>query len=103
MGNRYRHRSPKNIVAEIEDILAIDGRAFIHFNDDTFCADPKHTSRVCRLLRERFRPGDELLFFCEVRVDVINRHPELVDELVGAGAARIQIGVEFADLDVLRS
>jgi anaerobic magnesium-protoporphyrin IX monomethyl ester cyclase len=103
MGNRYRHRSPENIVAEVEDILSIYGRAFVHFNDDTFSADPEHTARVCKLLRERFRPGDELQFFCEVRVDVIDRHPELVDDLVSAGVARIQIGVESADPEVLRA
>jgi radical SAM superfamily enzyme YgiQ (UPF0313 family) len=103
MGNKYRHRSPENIVSEIEDVVSLYERAFISFNDDTFSADAEQTSRLCHLLRERFTPWKQLLFFCEVRVDVIDRHPELVDELVSAGAARIQIGVESADRDTLRA
>jgi radical SAM superfamily enzyme YgiQ (UPF0313 family) len=103
MGNKYRHRSPENIVQEVEEVIALYGRAFISFNDDTFSADALHTSRLCRMLRERFTPWKELLLFCEIRVDVIDRHPELVDELVTAGVARIQIGVESADRDTLRA
>lgn len=103
MGNKYRHRSPENIVAEMEYLASLSKPVFICINDDTFSADVEHTLRLCRLMRERFRPWDELLWFCEVRVDVIHRHPELVDEMVSAGAARIQIGVESADRDVLRA
>lgn len=103
MGNKYRHRSPENIVAEMEYLASINKPLFICINDDTFSADVEHTIRLCRLMRERFRPWDDLLWFCEVRVDVINRHPELIDEMVSAGVARIQIGVESADLDVLRA
>ncbi len=103
MGNRYRHRSPENIVAEIERIIEARGPSFICINDDTFTADPKHTLSVCRLMRERFRPWQDLCWFCEVRVDVVNRYPELIDALVEAGAARIQIGAESADENVLRA
>src|SRR5579885_8734 len=103
MGNRYRHRSPENIVAEMEQLLAARGRAFISFNDDTFTSDPDHTMKVCRLIRERLRPRRDLMWFCEVRVDVVNRHPELVEAMAQAGVGRIQIGVESADEDVLRA
>jgi radical SAM superfamily enzyme YgiQ (UPF0313 family) len=103
MGNKYRHRSPENIVSEVEGVVSLYKRAFISFNDDTFSADAEHTARLCRLLRERFTPWKEILFFCEVRVDVIDRHPDLVHELVSSGVARIQIGVESADRETLRA
>jgi radical SAM superfamily enzyme YgiQ (UPF0313 family) len=102
MGNRYRHRSPENIVAEIEQLVDLYGPVYISINDDTFTAEPDHALRVCRLLQERFRPRQDLLWFCEVRVDVVREHPELIDAMVESGAGRIQIGVESADERILR-
>lgn len=102
MGNRYRHRSPENIIDEIEYLVSFYKKPLICINDDTFIANPDHAIQVCRLLRERFKPWEDLLLFCEVRADVVDRHPELIEEMVRAGVARIQIGVESADRDVLR-
>jgi anaerobic magnesium-protoporphyrin IX monomethyl ester cyclase len=102
-GNNYRRRSAENIVAEMEEIVSARKRAFICINDDTFTSDPAHTLRLCRLIRERFRPWEDLVWFCEVRADIVNRHPELVDAMTEAGLARMQIGVESADEDVLRA
>jgi len=103
MGNRYRHRSPENIVAEMEQIVKARSPAFITINDDTFTSEPEQTLEVCRLIRQRFRPWKDLLWFCEARVDVVHKHPELIDAMVEAGVARIQMGVESADLDVLQA
>jgi radical SAM superfamily enzyme YgiQ (UPF0313 family) len=104
MGNKYRRRSPEAIVAEVETLVSLRGvPLFVNILDDTFTADPEHARRVCRLLRQRFKPWKDLLFFCEVRPDVVRHNPWLVDELVEAGAARIQIGIASASLDVLRA
>ncbi len=104
MGNKYRHRSPESIVAEVENLVSLHGAPlFVNILDDTFTANPEHTRRVCRLLRHRFRPWKDLLFFCEVRPDVVQHNPWLVEELVATGAARIQIGIESASPDVLRA
>ena len=104
MGNTYRHRSPENIVDEMERLLASHRKPlFISILDDTFTANPEHTRRLCKLMQQRFRPWEDLLWFCEVRVDVIRRHPDLVEEMAKAGVARIQIGAESADEGMLRS
>jgi len=103
MGNVYRHRSPENILTEIEYLVERYGRPFIAINDDTFTSDVAHTLEVCRLIKERFTPWEDLLLFCEVRADVVNKHPELVDALISAGVARVQIGVESADVSVLKA
>ena len=102
MGNTYRHRSAANIVAEIELLVERYKRPFVMINDDTFTADVAHTREFCRLMRERFTPWKDLLFFCEVRADILNRHPDLIDELVAAGVARIQVGVESASRTMLK-
>jgi radical SAM superfamily enzyme YgiQ (UPF0313 family) len=102
MGNSYRHRSAVNIVAEIEKLVERYTRPFIMINDDTFTADVQHTREFCRLMRERFTPWKDLLLFCEVRADILNRHPDLIDELVAAGVARIQVGVESASRSMLK-
>ena len=103
MGNRYRHRSPENIVAEIEKLVELYGPVYISINDDTFTSNPKHALQVCDLLKKRFRPRKDLLWFAEVRVDVVRRYPELVDAMVESGAGRIQIGVESGDEEILRA
>jgi radical SAM superfamily enzyme YgiQ (UPF0313 family) len=102
MGNVYRHRSAANLVAEIEHLVERYKRPFVMINDDTFTADVEHTREFCRLMRERFTPWKDLLFFCEVRADILNRHPDLIDELVAAGVARIQVGVESASRSMLK-
>ena len=102
MGNKYRHRSPENILQEIEALVKRYQRPFIVINDDTFTSDVDHTMKVLKMIRERFTPWKDLLMFCEVRVDIVNKHPELVEALVGAGVHRIQVGVESADLGVLK-
>ncbi len=103
MGNRYRHRSPENIVAEIRKIVDMYGPVYLTINDDTFTSDPAHAMEVCRLLEKNFRPREDLMWFCEVRVDIVRKHPELVDAMVAAGAGRIQIGMESADDGMLRA
>jgi len=102
MGNKYRHRSPENILREIESLVERYKRPFIVINDDTFTSDIQHTKTVLRMIRERFTPWKDLVMFCEVRVDMVSRHPELVEDLVSAGVNRIQLGVESADLGVLK-
>jgi anaerobic magnesium-protoporphyrin IX monomethyl ester cyclase len=102
MGNRYRHRSAANIVAEIESLVERYGRPFVMLNDDTFTADVAHTREFCRLLRQKFRPWKDLLMFCEVRADILIRHLDLIDELVDSGVARIQLGVESGSRAVLK-
>jgi radical SAM superfamily enzyme YgiQ (UPF0313 family) len=102
MGNSYRHRSAANIVEEIETLVTRYTRPFIMINDDTFTADVDHTRQFCRLMRERFTPWKDLLMFCEVRADILNRHPDLIDDLVAAGVARIQVGVESASRTMLK-
>src|SRR5690606_23161367 len=38
--------------------------------------------------------GRDFIFFCEGRAEVITRHPDMVDMMVEAGMARLQIGIE---------
>ena len=103
MGNKYRHRSAENIVAEIGALVEKYKRPFVMINDDTFTADIPHTREFCRLLRSRFKAWRDLLMFCEVRADVLHRDPDLIDELVDCGVARIQVGVESASRTMLKS
>ena len=100
---RYRHRSPENVLEEIDYLIDFYDRPFISINDDTFISDPAYVRQICRLLGQRYRPWKDYLLFCEVRVDIIDQHPDLVDVLIEAGVARIQIGVESADHRVLKA
>ena len=50
---------------------------------------------VCEgLIEEKRKKKLDFKLYCEGRVDIINKHPELIDCLKEAGLIRIQIGIE---------
>lgn len=103
-GRRYRKRSVASVAAEVESQL----RRYPQVNslqilDDTFVADPQRVEEICKALVDiRRRLGRRFIMFCEGRVNVLARHPELLDLLREAGLVRLQIGIESGDPDMLR-
>ena len=45
--------------------------------------------------------GRDFAFFCEGRVDVLDRHPDLLPLLIEAGLTRLQIGIESGNRETL--
>ncbi|MDQ7824772.1 MAG: radical SAM protein [Candidatus Eremiobacteraeota bacterium] len=101
-GKGYRFfsapRVVRDIVANVEKYKALT----VNIVDDTFVAEPKRVDEICAgLVKERKERKLDFVFFCEGRVDIFDRHPDLIERLKEAGMARLQIGVESGDQEML--
>jgi len=87
---KFRERSPKNVVAEIEQLVAM-GLDDLFFVDDTITINKKFVLALCDLMEKR---GLKVNFKISARVDTVN--PELLAALKRAGCYRIHYGIESA-------
>lgn len=87
---KFRERSPENVVAEIEQLVAM-GLDDLFFVDDTITINKKFVLALCDLIVRR---GLKLNFKISARVDTVN--PELLAALRRAGCYRIHYGIESA-------
>ncbi|MCK5036299.1 MAG: B12-binding domain-containing radical SAM protein [Candidatus Sabulitectum sp.] len=95
-GKKMRKRSPESIVSELKHLVekyAIDG---FMFEDSTFIVDHQWVTDICSLMNSE---GLKLKWCCNVRADLLTE--ELLDTMVGAGLAKVNMGVESASQRVL--
>ena len=52
-GRRFRARSPKNVVKELEWLIDIHGAEAFSFYDDTFTFDIKRAVAICEEMKNR--------------------------------------------------
>lgn len=94
---KYRARSPENVVDEIElNLKRHDIRDFDIY-DSTFTADEQRVIRICEEIRRRKL---EVGFTVRSRVDIVSR--EMIDSLKSAGCHTMLYGIESSDLDILK-
>ncbi|PIE67503.1 MAG: B12-binding domain-containing radical SAM protein [Deltaproteobacteria bacterium] len=98
-GNRYRLRSPENIVAEIKWVLekwpkAIEGEFF--FEDDTFTVNKKRAHAFCDLL---IKSGIKCNWSVNSRADVVDE--ELFRHMKKAGCRLLLVGFESGSQKML--
>ncbi|MCL4455817.1 MAG: B12-binding domain-containing radical SAM protein [Nitrospirae bacterium] len=95
---KYRHRSPENVVAEIEHLINDYGIREFNFNDDLFTADKKRLSRFCELLIEK---NLDIKWVCMSRADYIQ--PDILKLMKRAGCGKIAMGLESGSQQVLKA
>ncbi len=95
--NKYRKRSPENVVKEIEECVALGIKAFCIF-DDTFTADRKRVFEICKLIIEK---KIDIALDIRTRVDVVD--PEMIRMLKKVGCETIRYGVESGSQEILKS
>jgi len=88
-GKKFRARSPKNVVDEIEQFQETYKTNSIEFVDDTFTFDKKRAEAICKEIMDR---GLDTQWVCSCRVDLIDK--ELMKVLKKAGCRMIYFGVE---------
>lgn len=91
-GRKVRGIDAEKVIEEIELLMDRYGAQVIWFYDDTLNYNPKRLERICDMMIER-RLG--LHWFCEIRVDAIDRR--LFDRMVEAGLFHFGFGVESAN------
>ncbi len=87
-GTAYRHRSPENVLAEVELLRSL-GFTVLHFKDDVFSLDREHTLALCDALASQRRP---LPFTVQTRVDHVDA--ELFRAMRRAGCTTVSFGIE---------
>jgi anaerobic magnesium-protoporphyrin IX monomethyl ester cyclase len=98
-GRSYRAKSPERVVDEFQYIYGDYGSRFFWFTDDNF----RLGSRVRLICEEIIRRGlgDEIQWFCQIRVDDIVNNPDTVDLMKKAGCIWALVGFDHPNKDVL--
>ncbi len=98
-GKKFRARSPKNVVDEIEHLVKKYNTQVIRIVDDMFTLDRKRVLEICEeILNRCLNIGWELTN--GTRVDKVDK--ELLEKMHEAGCYRIYYGIESGSEKVLR-
>jgi radical SAM superfamily enzyme YgiQ (UPF0313 family) len=95
-GRKYRMRSPKNVVDEIEFLHKIYGAKQFTFYDDTFTVDQERAAEICIEIKNRKL---KIEWDCETRADMVTK--ELLRIMKEAGCIAVWFGVESGSQPVL--
>lgn len=98
--NTYRFRNTLNIKKDLEYYLSLTRNEYIVIADDTFTSSLKRVKELCEIFKE-IQVTYPFYWYCEGRVDVISRHPEIIGIMYNTGLRKLQIGVESGNQKVL--
>ena len=94
--SKYRLRSPRNIMEEIECLVDQYGVDFIGFVDDNMMASEKRLMEFCDLMKERRFP---ITWGCHGRVT--NAKPDVLKQMADTGCVWIGYGIESGSQKIL--
>jgi anaerobic magnesium-protoporphyrin IX monomethyl ester cyclase len=95
-GRKYRLRSVKNVVDELEYLYKTYGGKYYTFCDDAFTVDQPRTEELCDEIKKR---GLIIQWNCGTRVDMVTK--ELLQKMKSAGCISVWFGVESGSQKVL--
>jgi radical SAM superfamily enzyme YgiQ (UPF0313 family) len=95
-GRKYRIRSPKSVVDELEFLHKTYNVDQFTFCDDAFTVDQARTEELCRDILSR---GLKIKWNCGTRVDMLTK--ELLLKMKEAGCISVWFGVESGSQQVL--
>jgi len=88
-GRRYRTRSPKSVVDELEFLQKNYGAEQFTFYDDTFTVNQTRTAEICdEIIARKLK----IEWDCETRVDMVTK--ELLQKMKDAGCFAVWYGLE---------
>lgn len=93
---KYRARSPKNVVDEIEECVEKYNLTEFNFYDDTFTLFEDQVINICKEIRKRRL---DISWICMGRVNNISRN--MIREMKNAGCKKIAFGIESGSQQVL--
>ena len=95
-GRRYRMRSVKNVVDELEYLYKTYGAKYYTFCDDAFTVDMARTEELCEEIKKRNLP---IKWNMGTRVDRVTK--ELLQKMKDAGCISMWCGLESGAQEVL--
>ncbi len=97
-GLLWRHRSPGNVVDELEHLVRDLGVEFVIFRDPLFSANRQRVVEICE---EIVRRGVTVEWRCETRVDCLDE--PTIAAMAKAGCTGVNFGVESIDPQVQKN
>lgn len=95
-GRRFRMRSPKNVVDEIEYLYKTYNATQFTFCDDAFTVDKSRVEELCDEIQKR---NLKIIWNCGTRVDMVTK--DLLIKMKQAGCVSVWFGVESGSQEVL--
>lgn len=101
-GNSYRYFSAERTVKDIIYACEKYNLKSVGIVDDTFTANVERAKKICAsLAEEKDKKNLDFILYCESRIDILHKHPELIKFLKEAGFMKIQTGIENGNQIVL--
>lgn len=97
-GRKWRPRSAKSVVNEMEQLVREYGFGALAFMDDNFTLNPARVIDICKAVIER---GLDLKWWCFSRADTIVKNEQMVDWMAKAGARMVFLGLESGSDEIL--
>jgi len=97
-GRKYRMRSPKKVVDELEFLYKKYGEDQYTFYDDAFTVSQARTEEICDEILKR---GLKIKWDCETRVDMVSK--DLLQKMKDAGCIAVWFGVEAGSEQVIEA
>jgi len=100
-GRKPRTKSPRQLLAELDALLALGWRDQVFIVDDNFIGNHKHALELAQHLEEWQKAHDHpFLFYTEASIDLAQR-PELIEAMVKANFFYVFIGIESPSVESL--
>jgi radical SAM superfamily enzyme YgiQ (UPF0313 family) len=94
-GRKFRERSPRNVIDELEECIKM-GITEFEFFDDTFTINPKRVIDICDLI---IKENLKINWAIRARINTVDL--EMLKKLKQAGCIRINYGVEAGTQEIL--
>jgi len=100
-GQKWRGRSPENIITEMELLNRDYGFNGFVFNDDTFVVDRKRAIDFCKILFFDSSLRGRIKWYCNGRVNLMD--VDLLGVMAQSGCVGIAYGIESGNQEILDS
>ncbi len=98
-GKKIRLHSVKRSLEEFDYLVREFDRSYITIVDDSFVTNVSRLKEFCKEVKAKY--GDKIKWFCESRVDVLAKNPDLLPTMIEAGLIRLQVGGESGNQHIL--
>lgn len=93
-GKFVRHRSPENVIEELEGLIKLYNPRNLEFHDDIFILDKKWLKEFTAL---KIKKNINIPYEVNVRVNLVT--PEIVTLLKNSGCYSVQFGIETGNIE----
>ena len=99
--NKFRFRSIEKVKKDLKCFLSVTKTKYLVFADDTFTSSVKRVSELCKMIKEVQEEVYDFRWFAEGRVDILSKHPEMINIMHNAGLRKLQLGLETGRQETL--